>query len=88
MNGAKLSNDQFTASNVTSIVLDTGAAAGDIVEVIGYEISQFGVQGATGSTGPQGATGPSGGPTGATGFQGSTGPVSYTHLTLPTNREV
>ena len=39
------------------------------------------------SVGAQGNTGPTGSQ-GATGSTGPTGTVSYTHLTLPTNREV
>ena len=35
-NGAKLSPDQYTATSGTNIVLETGAAAGDIVEIVGY----------------------------------------------------
>ena len=63
-------------------------------------VSGGSIQGPTGPTGPTGGTGPTGptgntgptGPTGSTGSKGqkgevgSTGPVSYTHLTLPTNR--
>ena len=39
-------------------------------------------------TGPTGPPGPSGPPGPASTVPGPTGPVSYTHLTLPTNREV
>ena len=35
LNGAKLSEDQFTASSGTNIVLDEGASEDDIVEVVG-----------------------------------------------------
>ena len=37
LNGSKLSEDQYTASNGTSIVLDEGASLGDIVEVVGVK---------------------------------------------------
>jgi len=36
LNGAKLSENEYTATNGTSIVLDTGASLDDIVEVVGY----------------------------------------------------
>ena len=36
MNGAKLDDSSFTASSGTSVVLDAGASAGDIVEVVEY----------------------------------------------------
>jgi hypothetical protein len=36
LNGAKLSGNEYTATNGTSIVLDTGASLHDIVEVVGY----------------------------------------------------
>ena len=36
MNGVKLSENEYTATNGTSIVLDTGASLNDIVEVVGY----------------------------------------------------
>ena len=37
LNGSKLSEDQYTATNGTSVVLDTGATAGDIVEIVGFK---------------------------------------------------
>ena len=36
LNGVKLSENEYTATNGTSIVLDTGASLDDIVEVVGY----------------------------------------------------
>jgi len=36
LNGVKLSENEYTATNGTSIVLDTGASLNDIVEVVGY----------------------------------------------------
>ena len=36
MNGAKLNSADFTATNGTSVVLTSGATAGDIVEVVEY----------------------------------------------------
>ena len=36
LNGVKLTEDDYTATNGTSLVLDTGAALNDIVEVLSY----------------------------------------------------
>jgi len=36
LNGAKLSEDQYTASNGTSIVLNDGVSLNDIVEIVGF----------------------------------------------------
>ena len=36
-NGSKLSSDQFTATSGTNIILDEGASAGDIIEIIGLK---------------------------------------------------
>ena len=36
LNGVKLSENEYTATNGTSIVLDTGASLGDIVETVGF----------------------------------------------------
>jgi hypothetical protein len=36
LNGAKLSENEYTATNGTSIVLDTGASLDDIVEVVSF----------------------------------------------------
>ena len=38
LNGAKLSVDDYTASNGTSIVLDTGASLNDVVEIIAWQV--------------------------------------------------
>ena len=44
INGVKLSASEYTATNGTSIVLDTGATLGDVVEVIGLQSVLGGVQ--------------------------------------------
>jgi hypothetical protein len=36
LNGSKLSQDQYTANNGSTVVLETGASLGDIVEIVGY----------------------------------------------------
>jgi len=36
LNGSKLSEDQYTATDGLNVVLETGASLGDIVEVVGY----------------------------------------------------
>ena len=73
-------------------VLTAGGLSQWAIDIIGLTGPQ-GATGAPGAPGPQGATGVQGptgptGPQGLQGYQGTTGPVSYTHLTLPTNREV
>ena len=71
LNGVLLNGTDYTATNGTTVVLASGAAAGDIVETIAYNTINIAPPGATGATGPQGATGA--GATGATGPQGATG---------------
>ena len=44
INGVKLSASEYTATNGTSIVLNTGATLGDVVEVIGLQSVLGGVQ--------------------------------------------
>tara|TARA_S200002703_G_scaffold127700_1_gene114380 strand:- start:4483 stop:5367 length:885 start_codon:yes stop_codon:yes gene_type:complete len=39
LNGAKLAEDQYTASNGTSIVLDEGAAIDDIIEIVAFNFA-------------------------------------------------
>jgi hypothetical protein len=51
LNGAKLSTSDYTATNGTSIVLATGAVAGDIVEVLAWTTAELAnVVPATGGT--------------------------------------
>ena len=44
VNGVKLSESEYIATNGTSIVLNTGATSGDIVEIIGFEMLLGGVE--------------------------------------------
>ena len=39
LNGVKLAEDQYTASNGTSIVLDEGAAIDDIIEIVAFNFT-------------------------------------------------
>ena len=39
LNGVKLAEDQYTASNGTSIVLDEGAAVADIIEIVAFNFT-------------------------------------------------
>ena len=39
LNGVKLAEDQYTASNGTSIVLDEGAAIDDIIEIVAFNFA-------------------------------------------------
>jgi hypothetical protein len=85
-----LNGNDFTATNGTTIVLATPAAADDIIETIAYTVTNIASPtGPTGPTGANGLTGPTG-PTGAdstvvgpTGAGGPTGP-SVTGPTGPT----
>lgn len=87
-NGVLLNGSDYTASNGTSIILNSGVASGDIIETIAYNtinIAPTGPTGPTGTgpTGPTGAIGPTGpgvGATGPTGPAGSgpTGPTGPT----------
>ena len=68
MNGSRLSSSEYTANNGTSVVLAYAAAAGDTIDIIGFE-----------SAGPQGIQGPQGvqgldGAFAAQGIQGPQGP--------------
>tara|TARA_R110002126_G_scaffold72557_4_gene181357 strand:- start:657 stop:1484 length:828 start_codon:yes stop_codon:yes gene_type:complete len=39
LNGVKLSEDQYTATNTTSIVLDEGATVDDIIEIVAFNFA-------------------------------------------------
>jgi hypothetical protein len=86
-----LNGVDYTATDGTSIVLATPAAAGDIIETIAYTVTNIaaptGPTGPAGSTGLTGPTGPTGaastvagptGPTGSTGTTGTSGPTGPT----------
>jgi hypothetical protein len=45
LNGVKLSEDQYTATNGTSIVLDEGAAVDDIIEIVAFNFATGGSSG-------------------------------------------
>jgi hypothetical protein len=89
-----LNGNDYTATNGTTIVLATPAAADDIIETIAYTVTNIaptGPTGPTGSTGAGGPTGPAGanstvagptGPTGSTGTGGPTGPTGSTGAAL------
>ncbi len=47
LNGVKLAEDQYTASNGTSIVLDEGAAVDDIIEIVAFNFTTGASSGAT-----------------------------------------
>ena len=47
LNGVKLAEDQYTASNGTSIVLDEGAAVDDIIEIVAFNFTTGASGGAT-----------------------------------------
>ena len=45
LNGVKLSEDQYTATNTTSIVLDEGATVDDIIEIVAFNFATGGSSG-------------------------------------------
>ena len=47
LNGVKLAEDQYTASNGTSIVLDEGAAVDDVIEIVAFNFTTGASGGAT-----------------------------------------
>jgi hypothetical protein len=65
-----LNGTEFTATNGTTVVLGTAAAAGDIVETVAYNTINIAPTGPTGPTGTAGTFGPTG-PTGPAGTGGS-----------------
>jgi hypothetical protein len=79
LNGVFLNGVDYTATNGTTVVLASGAAAGDIVETIAYYTVNVAPTGPTGPTGSAGSTGPTGGvgPTGATGATVSNGKLLF-----------
>jgi len=56
LNGVKLAPADYTATNGSDIVLATGAAAGDILETVAYEIFQVADQDFTGDFSVDGST--------------------------------
>jgi len=50
LNGIRLSSDEFTASDGSSVILNTGASSGDVLDVIEYTMGK----GGTGDPGPSG----------------------------------
>ena len=70
LNGSHLDPSDFTATNGTSVVLDSGASVGDILSVSAFESA--GPQGTAGAGGIQGRQGIQG-TQGTQGIQGTTG---------------
>ena len=56
LNGIRLHEGEYTASNGTSVVLAVGASTGDILDVVETTLG-VGAQGTTGAQGTQGAQG-------------------------------
>ena len=94
-NGALLTEDDYTATDGSTITLGNASIAGDTVTVIAWQIATISVlTGPTGSVGATGATGPTGadstvtGPTGPTGADSTvTGPTGYTGPTGPSGAD-
>lgn len=52
LNGIRLSDSEFTASNGTSVVLSSGASVGDVIDIIAFTGGVLGSQGIQGTIGP------------------------------------
>jgi len=79
-NGIKLGQADFTATNGTSIVLNTGATAGDLIEVVAFIANAIvGTSGYSGYSGTNGTNGTSGysGYSGTNGTNGTSGYSGY-----------
>jgi hypothetical protein len=50
LNGVRLSNSEYTATNGTSVILTTGASSGDIIDLISFNGGVTGAQGLPGTT--------------------------------------
>ena len=84
LNGVKLTPSEYTASNGSTVVLDSGCFAGDTIDLYSYNVASTGSSGGPGPAGPSGSKGQKGqagsGPGGAgakgqKGEVGSTGPA-------------
>ena len=75
LNGVRLSNSEYTATNGTSVILTLGASSGDIIDLIAFNGGVLGAQGTQGTQGTQGVQGIQGtqGTQGTQGIQGITG---------------
>jgi hypothetical protein len=51
LNGVRLSESQYTATNGTSIILATGASLGDVIDLVVYNGGTLGAQGTQGTAG-------------------------------------
>jgi hypothetical protein len=56
LNGVRLSDTEYTASNGTSIVLSSGASVGDIIDIIAFTGGVLGTQGIQGTSGSSSVT--------------------------------
>ena len=57
LNGVKLTPSEYTASNGSTVVLNSGCFAGDTIDLYSYNVASTG---SSGGPGPAGAPGPSG----------------------------
>jgi hypothetical protein len=51
LNGIRLSDSEFTASNGTSVVLSSGASLGDVIDIVAFNGGVLGAQGIQGTIG-------------------------------------
>ena len=84
LNGVKLTPSEYTASNGSTVVLNSGCFAGDTIDLYSYNVASTGSSGGPGPAGPAGSKGQKGesgsgpgggGAKGQKGEAGSTGPA-------------
>ena len=78
LNGVKLTPSEYTASNGSTVVLDSGCFAGDTIDLYSYNVASTGSSGGPGPAGPSGSKGQKGtsgndGSDGSKGQKGQTG---------------
>mgnify|MGYP003133495451 CR=1 FL=1 len=60
LNGVKLTPSEYTASNGSTVVLDSGCFAGDTIDLYSYNVASTGSSGGPGPAGPSGSKGQKG----------------------------
>ena len=60
LNGVKLTPSEYTASNGSTVVLDSGCFAGDTIDLYSYNVASTGSSGGPGPAGPAGPSGSKG----------------------------
>ena len=73
LNGVKLTPSEYTASNGSTVVLNSGCFAGDTIDLYSYNVASTGSSGGPGPAGPAGSKGQKGEPGSGPGGGGSKG---------------